>query len=124
MVWTGRIMSAIVILLVAFGSVVKLIKVAGVVEGMARAGYPEPLVRPVGVIELICIVVYLIPQTNVLGAILLTGLLGGAAATNFRIGDPSFPLPIVVGMLTWGGLYLRDVRLRELIPLRRAGARG
>lgn len=119
MLWTGRVMSAIVILLVAFGSVMKLIKVAGVMAGMARAGYPEHLVRPVGVIELICIVVYLIPRTDVLGAILLTGLLGGAAATNFRIGDPSFPLPIVVGMMAWGGLYLRDARLRALIPLRR-----
>lgn len=119
MLWTGRVMSAIVILLVAFGSVMKLIKVAGVMAGMARVGYPEHLARPVGVIELICIVVYLIPQTEVLGAILLTGLLGGAAATNLRIGDPSFPLPIVVGMMAWGGLYLRDVRVRALIPLRR-----
>jgi len=117
MLWTGRAMSAIVALLVAFGSVVKLIKVAGVVEGMARTGYSEHLVRPVGVIELICVVVYLIPQTEVLGAILLTGLLGAAASTTFRIGDHSFPLPIVLGMMAWGGLFLRDVRLRALIPL-------
>ena len=99
MLWTGRIMTAIVTLLVGFGGVVKLFKVAGVVEGMARAGYPERLVLTVGVIELVCLAVHLIPQTNVLGAILLTGLLGGATATNFRVGDPSTPLPIVVGML-------------------------
>ena len=119
MLWTGRVMSAIVVLLTGFGSIVKLLKVAGVIEGMAKAGYPEHLVRPVGVIEMICIVVYLIPRTNVLGAILLTGLLGGATATNVRIGDPATPLPVVLGMLAWGGLYLRDLRLRELIPLRK-----
>jgi hypothetical protein len=60
-----------------------------------------------------------IPQTSVLGAILLTGLLGGATVTTLRIGDPTFPLPVVLGMMAWGGLYLRDVRLRELIPLRK-----
>lgn len=120
MLWTGRVMSAIVVLLTAFGSVVKLLNVPSVVEGMARAGYAERLVRPVGVIEMICVVFYLIPQTNVLGAILLTGLLGGATATNFRVGDPSTPLPVVLGMLAWGGLYLRDGRLRQLIPARKA----
>jgi hypothetical protein len=122
MLWTGRVMSAIAVLLVTFGGVVKVMKVAGIIEGMARAGWPERLTRPVGVIELFCVVVYLIPRTNVLGAILMTALLGGATATNFRIGDPSLPLPIIVGMLAWGGLYLRDTRIRELIPLRRTGS--
>jgi hypothetical protein len=122
MLWTGRVMSAIAVLLVAFGGVVKVLKVAGIVEGMARAGWPERLTRPVGAIELVCVVVYLIPRTNVLGAILMTALLGGATATNYRIGDPSLPLPIIVGMLAWGGLYLRDMRIRELIPLRRMGS--
>jgi hypothetical protein len=62
---------------------------------------------------------YVIPQTSVLGAILLTGLLGGATVTTLRIGDPTFPLPVVLGMMAWRGLYLRDVQLRELIPLRK-----
>jgi len=119
MLWTGRVMSAIAVLLVTFGGVVKVMKAAGIIEGMARAGWPERLVVPVGVIELFCVVVYLIPRTNVLGAILMTGLLGGATATNLRIGDPALPLPIIVGMLAWGGLYLRDARIRDLIPLRR-----
>jgi len=118
-IWTGWILSALVALLIVFGGVVKVLKVPGVVEGMARAGYPERLVVPVGTIELICVAVYLIPQTSVLGAILLTALLGGATATNLRIGDPSAPLPVVTGILAWGGLYLRQLRLRELIPLKR-----
>jgi hypothetical protein len=77
------------------------------------------LVAPVGILEVICLVVYLIPRTSVLGAILLTGLLGGATVTTLRIGDPTFPMPVVLGMMVWGGLFLRDERLRALIPLRR-----
>ena len=122
MLWAGRVMSAIAVLLVTFGGVVKVMKAPGIIEGMAKAGYAERLIIPVGVIELFCVVVYLIPRTNVLGAILMTALLGGATATNFRIGDPALPLPIIVGMLAWGGLYLRDARIRELIPFRRTGS--
>ena len=117
--WTGRVMSALPVLLVLFGSIVKLMKTASVVEGFARAGVPERLIVPVGVIELICVIVYVIPQTAVLGAILMTGLLGGATLTNLRIGDPTYPVPVVLGMLAWGGLFLRDTRLRELIPIRK-----
>lgn len=73
---------------------------------------------PVGLIELTCVIVYLVPSTSVLGAILLTGLLGGATVTTLRIGDPSYPLPILLGMMAWGGLYLRDRRLRALIGRR------
>lgn len=112
-------MSALPVLLILFGSIVKLMKTAPVVQGFARAGVPERLIIPVGTIELVCVVVYLIPQTAVLGAILMTGLLGGAILTNLRIGDPTYVIPAIVGMLAWGGLYLRDVRLRELIPLRK-----
>jgi DoxX-like protein len=115
--WTGRVMSALPVLLVLFGSVMKLMKTAAVVEGFTRAGVPERLIIPVGIIELLCVIVYVIPQTAVLGAILMTGLLGGATITNLRIGDPTYPMPIVLGMLAWGGLFLRDVRLRELIPV-------
>jgi hypothetical protein len=117
--WTGRVMSALPVLLVLFGSVVKLMKTASVVEAFVRAGIPERLIIPVGIIELVCVIVYLIPQTAVLGAILMTGLLGGATITNLRISDPTYPMPIVLGMLAWGGLFLRDLRLRDLIPMRR-----
>ena len=116
--WTGRVMSALPVLLILLGSVMKLMKHPSVLEGFARAGVPERLILPVGLIELICVVVYLIPRTSVLGAILMTGLLGGATITTLRVGDPTFPMPVILGMLAWGGLYLRDVRLRALIPLR------
>jgi len=117
--WIGRVMSALPVLLVLFGSVMKLMKTASVVEGFTRAGVPERLIIPVGIIELVCVIVYAIPQTAVLGAILMTGLLGGATITTLRIGDPTYPMPVVLGMLAWGGLFLRDTRLRELIPIRK-----
>ena len=117
--WIGRVMSALPVLLVLFGSVVKLMKTASVVEGFVRAGVPERLIIPVGIIELVCVAVYVISQTAVLGAILMTGMLGGATITNLRIGDPTNPMPVVLGMLAWGGLFLRDTRLRELIPIRK-----
>jgi hypothetical protein len=118
--WTARIMSALPVLLILFGAVMKLIKAAPVVEGFAAHGLGENFVVPIGILELFCVVVYLIPQTSVLGAILMTGLLGGATITGLRAGDPTFPIPVVLGMMAWGGLFLRDVRLRALIPLRRA----
>jgi hypothetical protein len=117
--WIGRVMSALPVLLVLLSSVMKLMKMAAVVEGFARAGLSERLIIPVGVIELVCVIVYVIPQTAVLGAILMTGLLGGATITTLRIGDPTYPMPVVLGMLAWGGLFLRDTRLRELIPIRK-----
>jgi hypothetical protein len=119
MLWAGRIMSAVPVLMVLMAAVMKLIKAAPVVEGTVRAGFAETLIVPIGILELICVVVYLIPRTAVLGAILLTGLLGGATVTTLRMGDPTFPMPVVLGMMAWGGLWLRDVRVRELIPLRR-----
>jgi len=117
--WTGRVMSALPVLLVLFSSVMKLTKMAAVVEGFAKAGLSERLIIPVGIIELACVVVYLIPRTAVLGAILMTGLLGGATITTLRIGDATYPMPVILGMLAWGGLYFRDQRLRELLPLRK-----
>jgi hypothetical protein len=122
MLWTGRVMSALPVLLILLGSVMKLVKTASVLEGFARAGLPERLILPVGLIELVCVVVYVIPRTSVLGAILVTGLLGGATITTLRVGDPTYPMPVVLGMLAWGGLYLRDIRLRALIPLRRGSS--
>lgn len=118
--WTGRVMSALPVLLVLFGSVVKLMRVPSVVEAFTRTGLPQGLILPVGTIELLCCLIYIIPQTAVLGAILMTGLLGGATITTLRIGDPTYPMPVILGMLAWGGLFMRDSRLRELIPLRKS----
>lgn len=112
-------MSALPVLFVLMGSVMKLMKLPAVIEGFAHAGLPGRLIIPVGMIEMTCVVVYLIPQTAVLGAILMTGLLGGATITGLRIADPSWPMPLVLGMLAWGGLFLRDPRLRQLIPVRK-----
>ena len=117
--WAGRVLSAIPSLMILFGSVLKFIRVPSVVEGFQRSGMPERLILIVALTELTCVVVYLIPKTSVLGAILMTGLLGGATITGLRIGDPTFPMPVIFGMMAWGGLYLRDMRLRALIPLER-----
>jgi hypothetical protein len=117
--WAGRIVSALPALMLLFSGVLKLAK-APVVAEFARLGYPEGAILGIGILELACMVVYIIPRTSVLGAILLTGYLGGAVATHVRVGDPLFKVitPAVLGALVWGGLYLRDVRLRALIPLR------
>jgi hypothetical protein len=118
MLWAGRIMSALPALMLLFSGVMKLMKPAGVIEGFTRLGYPESLALGIGIVEVACVIVYLIPRSSVLGAILLTGYLGGATATHVRIGEPFF-MPIILGALVWGGLFLRDDRLRALIPLRR-----
>jgi hypothetical protein len=117
-VWGGYIMSALPVLLLLFSGVMKLMKPASIVEGFARFGYPESLILGIGILELACTVVYIIPRTSILGAILLTGYLGGAIATQVRVGDPFF-MTIVLGVLVWGGLFLRDSWLRALIPLRK-----
>ena len=121
MLWTGRIMSALPVLLLAFSAVAKLMKPASVVEGFGRLGYPESLILPIALLELVCAVVYVIPRTSILGAILLTGYLGGATASLVRVGE-AFWAPVVAGVLVWGGLFLRDQRLRALIPFRCASA--
>ncbi len=118
MLWAGRIISALPVLMLLFSGVMKLAKPAPVVEGFVRLGYPEGLALGIGIVELACTVVYVIPRTSVLGAILLTGFLGGATATHVRIGEPAFLFPVVLGVLVWLGVYLRDGRLRALIPLR------
>jgi len=117
MLWAGRIVSALPVLLLTFSAVVKLVKPAEVLTEFARLGYNESVVIGIGILELLCTVVYVIPRTSVLGAILLTGYLGGATATHVRISDPFIP-PVLAGVLVWGGLYLRDARLRALIPVR------
>ncbi|HUI77627.1 MAG TPA: DoxX family protein [Bryobacteraceae bacterium] len=116
--WTGRVLTGLAALLIVFAAVPKLLMVAPMVEGFQRAGFPEHLVPTIGVIELVCALVYLIPRTRVLGAILMTGLMGGATATNVRIGDPSMIVTVVLGVLAWGGLFFSDERVRALLPLR------
>jgi hypothetical protein len=115
--WAGRVISALPVLILLFSAVMKFIKPAAVVEALARLGYPERLAPGIGILELGCTVVYVIPRTSILGAILLTGYLGGATATHVRVGEPFFG-PVVLGVLVWVGLFLRDERLRALIPLR------
>src|SRR6266849_11129432 len=106
--WAGRIISALPVLLLLLSGVMKLVKPAPVVEGFAHFGYPERLILPLGLLELACTIVYMIPRTAVLGAILMTGYLGGATATNVRIGDALFFVPALLVVLVWGGLYFRD----------------
>jgi hypothetical protein len=120
MLWAGRILSAIPVLFLLFDGVAKLIQPGPVVEATVRLGYPESVIPGLGVLLLLSTVVYVVPRTSVLGAILLTGYLGGATATHVRIGDQLFPIlfPSIVGALIWGGLFLCDERLRTLIPLR------
>lgn len=120
-VWTGRILTGISIVFLLFDGVTKLMLIKPVVDAMPPLGYPVSLTRPIGVIVLVCLAVYVIPRTAVLGAILLTGFLGGAVATNYRIGNPLLThvlFPVYVALFVWGGLYLRDARLRALIPFR------
>jgi hypothetical protein len=122
MLWTGRIVSGVIALLLLLDAVMKILQVPQVMEGTVKVGYPAGAVRPIGIILLLCLICYVIPRTAVLGAILLTGYLGGAVATNVRISSPLFSytlIPVYVGVLVWGGLFLQDQRLRTLIPLRK-----
>jgi len=115
--WAGRILTALPVLMLLFSGVMKLINPAPVVQEFTRLGYPESSALGIGIIEILCTVVYLIPRTSVLGAILLTGYLGGAVATHVRIGDPFFS-PVIVAVVIWVALFLRDNRLPGLVPLR------
>ena len=117
--WAGRIISALAALLLLFSGAMKLLKAPAVIVGMAHYGYPEHLILGIGVLEIGCTIVYLIPRTAILGAVLMTAYLGGATATNVRVGDPSFIGPVLAGVFVWAGLYLRDERLSALIPVRR-----
>ena len=120
--WTGRILSGFAVLFLIFDAIVKFTKIAPVVDSFAQLGYPIGLAPTIGSIALVCVVLYVIPRTSVLGAILLTGYLGGAIASQLRIGSPLFShvlFPVYVAALIWGGLYLRDEQLSALIPVRR-----
>jgi DoxX-like family len=119
--WTGLVMSGLVVAFLLFDGAIKLVPIAIVTETMAALGYPPGLERGLGVLTLVCTLLYAVPRTSVLGAILLTGLFGGAMATHLRVGSPLFThlmFGLYLGLLMWGGLYLRDARLRALIPFR------
>jgi hypothetical protein len=119
--WTGRTLSGLVILFLLFDGAIKLIPLDIVIETSAQLGLPADGARTLGVLTLLCTILYAIPRTSVLGAILLTAYLGGAVATHFRVGSPLFThtlFGVYLGLMAWGGLYLRDGALRALIPLR------
>ena len=119
-VWVGRALSVLTSLLFVVSAVMKLAGGTEVTQGMAHLGLPESLMVPLAILELACVVVYLIPATSVLGAILLTGFIGGTICTHLRVGDPFF-IQVALGVVVWLGLYLREDRLKALIPLRRLG---
>lgn len=117
-IWVGRILSTLPVLLLIMSASMKLAKPPMAVEGFQKLGYPTEILTTLGIVELACTILYIIPQTAVLGAILVTGYLGGAISAHVRLHEPFIPV-VIFGMLIWGGLYLRDKRIRELIPLRR-----
>ena len=118
--WIGCILTAIPVLLMLFSASMKFVSSPQMMdEFVNRLGYPAHTAAILGVVELACVIVYAIPRTAVLGAVLMTGYLGGAIATHVRIGDPSFLAPLGLGVIAWGGIYFREERLRALLPLRR-----
>ena len=117
-IWIGRILSAIPVLMMLFSGVMKLAKPAQLVQEFSRLGFDEGLIIGIGIVEILVVIVYVIPRTAVLGAILVTSYLGGATVTHVRVGD-FFLGPVLVGIAAWLGLYLRDPRLREFLPLKR-----
>jgi len=118
--WAGYVLSVLPSLFLLLDAVMKLFKPSFVVEATTKLGYEESVIVPLGIVLLVCTVLYLVPITSVLGAILLTGYLGGAVATHVRMSEGAFPIlfPVIIGGLIWGGLYLRDPRIRAQIPLR------
>ncbi len=118
-VWVGRVISALVSLMFLLSAFFKLAGAPDLAKGMAHLGLPDSMVVPLAILELSCVAIYLIPATSVLGAILLTGYLGGAICTHWRVGDPFF-VQIALGSFVWLGVYLREDRLKRHIPLRKA----
>ena len=120
--WAGRVLSGLAVLFLLVDSAGKLLQVQPVIDGTVQLGYPREIVFSLGVILLSCVLAYVIPRTSVLGALLLTGYLGGAVATHVRVENPLFShvlFPIYVAAFLWGGLILRDPRLRAFLPIRR-----
>ena len=121
MLWTGRVLSGLMALFFVLDGVGHLMKPAPVVEAFARLGYPLSASVGIGLLALICTAIYVTPRTSVLGAILLTGYMGGAVSTHVRAGSTVFEtiFPVILGSLVWAGIFVRDAQLRKLIPLRR-----
>ncbi len=117
--WTGRVLSAIPALLMINAVVMNVMRNPQAVEGTKHFGWGEESMITIAILAAVSVVLYLVPQTAVLGAIVMTGYFGGAIATHLRIHDPLWPMALVCGILTWLGLYLRDARLQELVPLRK-----
>jgi len=123
--WTGRVLSGLVILFLTVDGVIKLVPIQPVIDSMRELGYPTSVsfARFIGVVTLVCTALYAWPRTSLLGAVLLTGLMGGAIATHLRLDHPLFShtlFGVYLGLLLWGGLWLRDDRLRQLMPLNSA----
>lgn len=121
-VWTGRVLSGLAVLFLAGDTVFKLVTSPEALQGTAELGWSPGAVFGIGVIELVCLVTYLIPRTAVLGAVLFTGYLGGAIATHLRIDNPLIThvlFPVYVAAFIWGGLFLRDRALRAVLPFRK-----
>ena len=116
--WAGRVLSGLPVAFLIFDAALKLVHPAFVTEASAKIGWPDAVITPLGVVLLACVALYVIPRTAVIGAVLLTGYLGGAVATHLRVGDPLFShtlFPIYFGVMLWGGLYLRDARVRAAV---------
>lgn len=119
MLWTGRVMSAIPVLMLLVSGIMKLVQPANFVEQFVNdLGFSQGLLLPIGVLELCCVVLYLVPRTAVLGALLVGCYLAAAFVTHVRIGEASAVMPVLLGVMAWGGLWLREPRLRALLPLR------
>lgn len=118
--WTGRVLTAIPVLMMTMSGAMKLSHAPNFVAMWTeKLGYPERVLTAVGILELLCVALYLVPRTAVLGAVLLSAYLGGAVTSHVRIADPFF-IPIVLGIFIWGGLWLRDERVRALLPFKQA----
>jgi hypothetical protein len=121
-VWVGRVLSALAVLFLGFDTAIKLVQLPVVGETLAQLGYPSDLGLTIGIVELVCLVLYAVPRTAVLGAILLTAVFGGAIASHIRIASPLLThilFGVYLGLFVWGGLYLRSALLRDLIPVQR-----
>ena len=117
-VWVGRVLSGLASLVFAFSALLKVMGGPELAQGIAHLGLPESMVLPLSILEMSCVAIYLVPATSVLGAILLTGYIGGAICTHWRVGDPVY-VHIALGVVVWLGLYLREGRLKDLLPLRK-----
>ncbi|MEP6848106.1 MAG: DoxX family protein [Acidobacteriota bacterium] len=120
--WASYVLSGLPALLLLLDGGMKLFKPEPVLKATVELGYPESVIVPLGIVLVISTILYTVPRTTILGAILLTGYLGGAVATHVRVGGGAFPIlfPVVFGILLWGGIYLRDYRVAQLLPVRSA----